>query len=559
VSITALSVHRRTSAAAANTPATTRGREEEEDSEAPEYLQCAVCLDAPPAHVYQYRYGHLLCSGCLAELRSRALGQHPKSPTCRTELPDEPNRCLAAEQTIARLPATCRYCKKKTTRGALESHESSCPSGPDATCSVHAEGCEWVGKESRRAAHAAGCAIVRLCARFDVEREATSQATARMVEATTSALRLAAAHDNLAPLAGLLIAGGAEVDAPRPGDGFTPLCIASEHGNVVMVERLIAPGSRVNNACTDGYTPLFVAAEHNGLDVLKLLIARGADVNLACDYGFTLLHAAAENGHAGVVSALLETAGVELNAAISDGEFAGDTPLYYAALKNRLDMLKLLIAAGANVNKARVNGYTPLHVAAQHGHAGVVSVLLETADMKINAALTDDRYADVAPSFLAANENQLDVLKLLVAAGADVNMVRVSDGCNPKFIAARKGHVGVVSVLIETPGVDLNAAITDGACADDTPLFIAAQKNRLDVLKMLIAAEADVNIARDVSGCTPLFIAAQKGHAGVVDLLIAAGANVNATRGTNGTTALKIALAKGHAEVAQKLRAAGAT
>ena len=405
---------------------------------------------------------------------------------------------------------------------------------------------------------------------FDVEREATTQATARVVDAlldtTTSAqqgknnaLLLAAAHDSLATLAWRLITGGADVEVLRPGDGFTPLCIASEHGNVVMVERLIAPGSRVNNACTDGYTPLFVAAEHNGLDVLKLLIARGADVNLACDYGFTLLHAAAENGHAGVVSALLETAGVELNAAISDGEFAGDTPLFIAAQKNRLDMLKLLIAAGANVNKARVNGYTPLHVAAQHGHAGVVSVLLETADMKINAALTDDRYADVAPSFLAANENQLDVLKLLVAAGADVNMVRVSDGCNPKFIAARKGHVGVVSVLLETPGVDLNAALTDDRDAGVTPSFLAADDNQLVVLKLLIAAGADVNMARVSDGCTPLFIAAQKGHVGVVDLLIAAGANVNATRGTNGTTALKLALAKGHAEVAQKLRAAGAT
>jgi ankyrin repeat protein len=191
---------------------------------------------------------------------------------------------------------------------------------------------------------------VRLCARFDVEREATSQATARMVEATTSAvdalldttisaqagknkaLRLAAAHDNLAPVAGRLIAGGAEVDAARPGDGFTPLCIASKHGNVVMVERLIAAGSRVNNASTPGSTSLFLAAQNDRHDVLKLLLAAGADVNKARGVnGYTPLHTAALNGHAGVVWALLETAGVELNAAITDGKCAGDTPLYYAA------------------------------------------------------------------------------------------------------------------------------------------------------------------------------------------------------------------------------------
>jgi ankyrin repeat protein len=53
------------------------------------------------------------------------------------------------------------------------------------------------------------------------------------------ALLLAAAHDSLAPLAGRLIAGGAEVDAARPSSGSTPLYIACDHGNVVMVARLI--------------------------------------------------------------------------------------------------------------------------------------------------------------------------------------------------------------------------------------------------------------------------------------------------------------------------------
>ena len=108
--------------------------------------------------------------------------------------------------------------------------------------------------------------IARLCARFDVEREATCQAfdlereaTARVVDAllgtTTSAqggknkaLLVAAVHDKLEPLARRLIAAGAEVDAARPGDGFTPMCIACDHGNVVMVQRLIAAGSRVNDA-----------------------------------------------------------------------------------------------------------------------------------------------------------------------------------------------------------------------------------------------------------------------------------------------------------------------
>jgi ankyrin repeat protein len=165
---------------------------------------------------------------------------------------------------------------------------------------------------------------------FDVEREATTQATARVVDAlldpTTSAqqgknnaLLLAAAHDSLATLAWRLITGGADVEVLRPGDGFTPLCIACKHGNVVMVERLIAAGSRVNTAS-------FLAASNNRVDVLKLLIAAGAVVNKALvTDDCTPLYIAAEKGHAGVVSVLLETAGVDLDAALTNGGNVGVT------------------------------------------------------------------------------------------------------------------------------------------------------------------------------------------------------------------------------------------
>jgi hypothetical protein len=139
------------------------------DEPVPDHLLCPICLDAAPNHVYQCRDGHLLCSGCLDELRARArlARKPPKCPTCRTELPDELNRNRAVEQTIALLPATCRHCTGKTTRGALASHESSCPSAPDVKCAAHAEGCVWLGRESDRVAHQAECALVLQRARFD--------------------------------------------------------------------------------------------------------------------------------------------------------------------------------------------------------------------------------------------------------------------------------------------------------------------------------------------------------------------------------------------------------
>jgi ankyrin repeat protein len=153
--------------------------------------------------------------------------------------------------------------------------------------------------------------------------------------------------------------------------------------------------------------------------------------------------------------------------------------------------------------------------------------------------------------------NRLEVLKLLIAAGADVSVAR-DDGAIPLHFAAERGHADVVLVLIETTGVDLNAALlAGGVLAGMTPVFIAAQNNQLEVVTLLTAAGADVNIARVNDGATPLHAVAHNGHADIVDLLITAGANVNAIR-TDGATALSTALAQGHAEVVQKLRAAGA-
>jgi ankyrin repeat protein len=112
-----------------------------------------------------------------------------------------------------------------------------------------------------------------------------------------------------------------------------------------------------------------------------------------------------------------------------------------------------------------------------------------------------------------------------------------------------------------TPSIprQLNPALCIALVAKSrVEMWCCAMQGRLDVLKLLIAAGADVNTARDDEGCTPLYMAAQKGHAGVVDLFIAAGANVNAARTSDGATALSTALRRGHAEVVQKLRAAGA-
>ncbi len=83
-------------------------------------------------------------------------------------------------------------------------------------------------------------------------------------------------------------------------------------------------------------------------------------------------------------------------------------------------------------------------------------------------------------------------------------------------LAAQKGHVDVVQMLINTGGVNLNQPINDGA----TPLFIAAQNDLAEVVQILVNTVGVALNQPKNDGATPLFIAAQKGFAEVVQILV---------------------------------------
>ncbi len=116
------------------------------------------------------------------------------------------------------------------------------------------------------------------------------------------------------------------------------------------------------------------------------------------------------------------------------------------------------------------------------------------------------------------------------------------------FVASDKGRNDVVKLLVEV-GADLNQT-WNGV----TPLFQASQNAHTEVVQVLVKAGADLN--QNWNGITPLFMASQNGHAKVVQVLVDAGADLNQT--WNGATPLFQASQNGHAEVVQVLVKAGA-
>ena len=131
-------------------------------------------------------------------------------------------------------------------------------------------------------------------------------------------------------------------------------------------------------------------------------------------------------------------------------------------------------------------------------------------------AKTDD---GTTPLFMAAQSGHVDVVGVLVDAGANVYQARTDDGTTPLFMAAQNGHVDVVGVLVDA-AANVNQAKTDSGA---TPLHIASHNNHLHVIQELINARVDIH-ATDLAGLTPLAVAQRRNRKEAVAALRAAGA-----------------------------------
>lgn len=235
---------------------------------------------------------------------------------------------------------------------------------------------------------------------------------------------------------------------------------------------------------------LFAAADRNCVALATALLDQGASVDARDRLGARPLSHAARPGHLEMVDLLLER-----GAPIDARNLAGSTALYVAAERGQVAVVRRLIDKGADVNLKGRSGASPVAAAAFGGRALVVEILL--------AHGADGRTADDTgkpPIVYAAASGQLDIVKQLLAPNIDINARYAHDltllmwASGPDERVAEPQALEIVSYLL-----DAGAHIDDQDARGRTALMIAAEGNRSEIVKALLARGADPAI-KDKAG-----------------------------------------------------------
>ena len=197
-------------------------------------------------------------------------------------------------------------------------------------------------------------------------------------------------------------------------NGFNPLNIAIESGDMELTKFLIKNGANVNSLMQDGLSLIGYAIAQNNMDLLQILIENGANVNY------------------------------------TNGDSWANTPLQTASRLGLDNVVRILLTRNADINAVDMNGNTALHTAALNSQLSVVKLLLEK-----NPNLDIQNKVGNTALHSAVISGNIDIVGELVLKGANTK-IRNNDGKYPRDIARANNSAAIFEVLREAENKNIN-------------------------------------------------------------------------------------------------------
>ncbi|VDI38292.1 Hypothetical predicted protein [Mytilus galloprovincialis] len=234
------------------------------------------------------------------------------------------------------------------------------------------------------------------------------------------------------------------------------------------------------------------------------------------------------------------------------------TPLAFACIDNKIELINTLLNLGADINKQGLLGFTPLHISCDSEADQAVLDLL----LKNKPCINKRRFDGATPLLFALYENNREAVKVLLSQSADCNIglydsqaikdgIREAEKLTGKPFESEENYwlrwfskrcqSSVVDYVNQEPTKITN--IIGGA----TPLHLMCFRNDIDMIRLLLERNSDINIRKE-DGSTPLFVACLLGFIDIATILLEHGANRDICR-NDGTSPLDIAKQKNHFDI----------
>nr|XP_008101141.1 PREDICTED: ankyrin repeat and death domain-containing protein 1B isoform X1 [Anolis carolinensis] len=255
------------------------------------------------------------------------------------------------------------------------------------------------------------------------------------------------------------------------------------------------------------------AAKTNNLDTMERLFKKKVNINAANILKRTALHFAVAGNHISAVDFLLHH-----KARVDIADKHGLVPIHLAAWTGNLDIMRMLIKAGADQKAKNQEGRNVLHFAAQNNNVRIVDYFIQ--DLHLLDLNTPDEKGR-KPFLLAAEWGHVEMVNELISLNLSTTQ-KDKDGNTALHLAAKNGHHEVAEVLLGQ-WEDINEFNEEG----ETPFYLAVAGGHEKCADLLLEAGSDINISNK-HNANALHIATQNGHTSLVTYLTSKNINLEA-------------------------------